>query len=95
MLVLLTISKMCQITPDIEQWLVADRTVLSRWRNIARHVGIMECGVDMEQWGGGRRRRGGLERDKIEIVLRTWKEKKPDTYNIKMLKSVLSAEVFM
>ena len=76
---------------------MADRTVLSRWRNIARQVGIMECGVDMEQWEGGGRwgRRGWLERDKLEIVLRLWKEKKPDTYNIKMLKHVLAAEVCM
>ena len=87
-------SAMCQITPDIEQWLVADRTVLSRWRNIARQVGIMECGVDMEQIGGGGRR-GGMERDKLEIVLRLWKEKKPATYTIKMLKHVLAAEVCM
>ena len=51
-------------------------------------MGLAECyGV------GGRR--GGREKDKLEMVLRMWREKKPDTYNVRMLKTVLAAEVSM
>ena len=39
------------------------------------------------------RRRGGREKDKLEMLLRMWKEKKPDTYTVSMLKTVLAAEV--
>ena len=51
--------------------------------------------VDIECWrGGGRsRRKGGREEDKLEMLLRIWKEKKQNTYCVSVLKTVLAKEV--
>eukprot|EP00092_Neocalanus_flemingeri_P000413 GFUD01000440.1.p1 GENE.GFUD01000440.1~~GFUD01000440.1.p1 ORF type:complete len:411 (-),score=125.59 GFUD01000440.1:30-1262(-) len=88
-------QEMDQITPDIEQWLLADQKVLSKCRNIARRLGLTQaqCVLDVECWGGGGGRKGrGGERFKLEMLLRMWKEKNPDTYNVRMLKTLLAAE---
>ena len=100
---------MCDITTDIVQWLLMDEKVIkdesktecnqrfqvvSKWRSLAWRLGLVEFIVDIDCWrGGGRIRRRGREKDKLEMLLRMWKERKPDTYNIRMLKTVLAAEV--
>ena len=68
--------------------------VVSRWRNLARHLGLTECLLETEPLGGAmRRRRGWREKDKLQMLLRTWKEKDDGSYNIQTLKSILLAEV--
>ena len=68
--------------------------MVSRWRNLARHLGLTECLLETEFVGGARRRRRGWrEKDKLQMLLRTWKKKNPDSYNIHTLKSILLAEV--
>ena len=39
------------------------------------------------------RRAGARDREKLELLLRVWRETKPDTYTVACLKTVLSAEV--
>ena len=102
---------MYEITADIVQWLLLDEKVrlikvklnktqnsqvVGKWRSLAWRLGLVEfiVGIDCGR-GGGRRRRGLREKDKLETLLRMWKEKKPDTYNVRMLKTVLAAEVSM
>jgi hypothetical protein len=69
--------------------------VVSRWRNLARHLGLIECLLETEPLGGAmRRRRGWREKDKLQMLLSTWKKKSPDSYNIHTLKSILLAEVY-
>eukprot|EP00091_Calanus_sinicus_P012639 TRINITY_DN28338_c0_g1_i1.p1 TRINITY_DN28338_c0_g1~~TRINITY_DN28338_c0_g1_i1.p1 ORF type:complete len:248 (+),score=52.99 TRINITY_DN28338_c0_g1_i1:143-886(+) len=82
-----------QISPDIEQWLLQDTQVVSRWRNLARHLGLAECLLETEpQVEAMRSRRGWMEKDKLQMLLRTWKKKNPESYNIHTLKSILLAE---
>jgi hypothetical protein len=59
--------------------------------SLSEYIGDIEC------WrGGGRiRRRGWREKDKLEMLLRIWKEKKQDTYYVSVLKTVLAKEVFV
>ena len=73
---------MDQISPDIEQWLLMDAKVRSRWRNVCQHVGLAEYVFKIER-----------EKNNMEMVLVMWKEKKPDTYTVNMLKTVLAVEV--
>ena len=62
---------------------------------MARRLILSEYIVEIECWRGrGRsRRRGWREKDKLEMLLRMWKENKADTYHISMLKTVLAEEV--
>merc|ERR1712106_544741 len=79
--------------PGIEQWLLLDSQVVSRWRSLARTLGLDDCLQDYQAWGqGSRRRRGWRERDHLEMVLKAWKNNNPDSYNIQKLKSILLAE---
>ena len=87
---------MCWITPDIIQWLLLDEKVVRKWRSFAWRLGVSEYIADIEcgrEGVGRRRRRGWREKDKLEMLLRIWKEKKEDTYHIGMLKTVLAEEV--
>ena len=87
---------MCWITPDIIQWLLLDEKVVRKWRSFAWRLGLSECIADIEcgmGGGGRRRRRGWREKDKLEMLLRMWKEKKSDTYHINMMKTMLAEEV--
>lgn len=87
------------ISPDIEQWLLMDEKVVRKWRSLAFRLGLSEYILDIDCWRGGgqasgvsRRRRGSREKDKMELLMKIWRETKPETYNIGILKTVLSAE---
>ena len=68
---------------------------MSRWRNLARHLGLAECLLETQPLGGARRKgRGWREKDKLQMLLRTWKKRNPDSYNIQKLQSILLAEVY-
>jgi hypothetical protein len=68
--------------------------VVSRWRNLARHLGLTECFLETEPLGGARRRRRGFrEKDTLQMLLRTWKKENPDSYNMHTLKKILLTEV--
>ena len=70
--------------------------VVSRWRNLARHLGLTECLLETGPVGGAMRRRRGLrEKDKLQMLLSTWKKKNSDSYNIHTLKSILLTEVYL
>ena len=87
---------MCFITQDIIQWLLLDEKVVRKWRSFAWSLCLSEYIADIEcggRGGGERRRRGWGEKDKLEMLLRMWKEKKADIYHISMLKTVLAEEV--
>jgi hypothetical protein len=60
-------------------------------------LSLSEYIAEIECWrGGGRsRRRGWREKDKLEMLLRIWKEKKQNTYHVSVLKTVLAKEVFV
>ena len=80
---------MCFITPDIIQWLLLDRT----WRSFAWRLCLSEYIADIMCGGSVGGEDGGREKYKLEMLLRIWKEKKPDTYHISMLKTLLVEEV--
>jgi hypothetical protein len=51
--------------------------------------------VHIECWRGRgkNKRRGWREKDKLEMLLMIWKEKKLNTYCVSVLKNVLAKEV--
>ena len=73
--------------------------VVRKWRSLAWRLGLSEYILDIECYRGGpvsgvsRRRRGSREKDKMELLLKIWRERRPQSYNVGVLKSVLSAEV--
>ena len=80
--------------------------VVRKWRSLAFRLGLSDYILDIDCWRGGghagghhggprdaRRRRGSREKDKLELLMRIWRETKPETYNVAILKTVLSAEV--
>ena len=75
--------------------------VVRKWRSLAFRLGLSEYILDIDCWRGGgqassgfsRRRRGSREKDKMELLMKIWRETKPETYNVGILKTVLSAEV--
>ena len=76
--------------------------VVRKWRSLAFRLGLSEYILDIDCWRGGgqasgvsRRRRGSREKDKMELLMKIWRETKPETYNIGILKTVLSAEVIL
>jgi len=82
-----------KISPDIEQWLLQDSQVVSKWRQLARLLDLNDGLLECQKWAEGRRRRRGcLEKDNMEMMLRAWKNKYPESYNILNLKSILLAE---
>ena len=73
---------------------------------MAFRLGLSEYILDIDCWRGGgsqggygggpgatRRRRGSREKDKLELLMKIWRETKPEMYNVGILKTVLSAEV--
>ena len=97
---------MSDLTPDLLQWLVVDDRVVTRlsfcqtytafqvsskWKHFAHHLGLSEyiSYIDKSGW----RRRGVGESEKMELLVRMWKEKKPDTFTIKRLLTILALEV--
>ena len=86
---------MSRLTMDIIQWLLLDDKLVRNWRSFAWRLGLAEHIVTIECWRGGerRRKRGWTEKDKLEMLLRLWEEKKPDTYHTDMLKTALAKEV--
>ena len=86
---------MCSLTMDIIQWLLLDEKLVRNWRSFAWRLGLSEHIVSIECWRGEkeRRRRGWRDKDKLEMLLRMWKEKKPETYHTDMLKTALAEEV--
>jgi len=79
---------MACITPDIEQWLVADKKVVSRWRGIASLLGLLNNieGEDEERKVFADE---VPDREIFEDVLKVWKDKNPEGYNVKVLGYVL------
>ena len=61
--------------------------VVSRWRSIARLLGLPD------DFPGNENRRGGEEKDRFAVMLRLWKAMRPDTYSVGMLETVLAREV--
>ena len=92
---LFQILRMCSLTMDIIQWLLLDEKLVRNWRSFAWRLGLSEYIVSIECWRGEkeRRRRGWRDKDKLEMLLRMWKEKKPETYHTDMLKTALAEEV--
>ena len=86
---------MSSLTMDIIQWLLLDEKLVKNWRSFAWRLGLAENIVSIECWKGrGQvRRREWSEREKLEMLLRLWKEKKPETYHTDMLKTALAEEV--
>ena len=62
--------------------------VVSRWRSIGRLLGLPDALPGTES-----RRGGGEERERFAVMLRLWKERRPDTYSVGMLETVLAREV--
>jgi len=82
-----------EISPDIEQWLLQDSQVVSRWRQLARLLDLDDCLLECQKWEERRgRRRRWNEKDNMEMMLRGWRKKSPESYNILNLKSILLAE---
>ena len=54
---------------------------------------IVVIRIMSRQRRGGARSAGARDREKLELLLRVWRETKPDTYTVTCLKTVLSAEV--
>ena len=69
---------------------------MSKWRQLARLLDLNDCLLECQKGAAGRRRRRGcLEKDNMEVMLKAWKNKYPESYNILNLKSILLAEVLL
>ena len=64
-----------------------------KWKCLARRLGLREHIPAIDRSEGFRGRRNMGEKKKLEMLLRVWKEKKPDTFTVECLKTVLAAEV--
>ena len=62
--------------------------MVSRWRSIGRLLGL-----DDDLPGTESRRGGGEEKERVAVLLRLWRERRPDTYTVRMLETVLAREV--
>jgi len=73
------------ITPDLIEWLLADKKVCESWRllasrlNFACHIGSLD-------------KHGGGDSGSLRLLLRLWSSLKPASYNVRGLKRVLAAE---
>ena len=73
--------------------------VVRKWRSLATRLGLSDYILDIDCYRGGpvsavsRRRRASREKDKMDLLLKIWRESRPDTYNVGVLKTILSAEV--
>jgi len=83
-----------EISPDIEQWLLQDTQVVNKWSLLARHIDLDGHLLHCQDMGdvGRKQRRGSRERNNLEMMLRAWKNKSPESYNIHTLKTILLAE---
>ena len=75
--------------------------VVRKWRSLAWRLGLSDCILDIDCYRGGsvsgmsRRRRGSREKDKLELLIKIWRESRPETFNVGVLKTILSAEVLI
>ena len=73
--------------------------VVRKWRSLATRLGLSDYILDIDCYRGGpvsglsRRRRASREKDKMDLLLKIWRESRPETYNVGVLKTILSAEV--
>ena len=73
--------------------------VVRKWRSLATRLGLSDYILDIDCYRGGpvsglsRRRRASREKDKLDLLLKIWRETRPETYNVGLLKTLLSAEV--
>ena len=83
------------ITPDIVQWLLMDEKVTKKWKHLARRLMLADYIHEIDTWSNSRerRRKRWREQDKLEMLLRFWREKRPETYQVSTLKRVLAEEV--
>ena len=73
--------------------------VVRKWRSLATRLGLSDYILDIDCYRGGpvsglsRRRRTSREKDKMDLLLKIWRESRPESYNVGVLKTILSAEV--
>ena len=73
--------------------------VVRKWRSLASRLGLSDYILDIDCYRGGpvsglsRRRRASREKDKMDLLLKIWRESRPESYNVGVLKTILSAEV--
>jgi len=86
-------ESMEQIPLDVEQWLIQDAQVAAKWKSLALHLGLADDVWEIEFRGSSRwRRKGWRDKEKLEMLLKFWKRRKPETYNIQTLKNILLIE---
>jgi len=94
---------MTSITEDIEQWLLMDEKVVRKWRSLASRLGLSAYILDIDCYRGNKgesssdymrrkRNRRFRDKDKMDLLLQTWKSIKPECYTISTLKGILSSE---
>ena len=66
----------------------------AKWKSLALHLGLADDVWEIEFRGSSRwRRKGWRDKEKLEMLLKFWKRRKPETYNIQTLKNILLIEV--
>jgi len=73
------------LTPDLVEWLLADKKVCQRWKNLARRLQLGDHIPVIE-------RRHRSDSGQLRKVIRLWQELFPDTFTVRGCKNVLAAE---
>ena len=95
------------LTDDLVEWLVADKKVIqvnllsllnkilnkvcAKWMSIASRLGVSHLIPTIAS--SNSRRQYQDERSKLKMVIQLWRNKRPESYNLKELKAVLAQEV--
>ena len=105
--ILFTDKPKMSLTDDLVEWLVADKKVIqvnllsllkkilnkvcSKWMSIASRLGVSHLIPTIAS--SNSRRQYQDERSKLKMVIQLWRNKRPESYNLKELKAVLAQEV--
>ena len=94
------------ITVDISALLLmrSSLQVVRKWRSLASRLGLSAYILDIDCYRGNKgdsssdymrrkRNRRIRDKDKMDLLLQTWKSIKPECYTISTLKGILSSEV--
>jgi len=72
------------------EWMVADDKVCEKWMSLASRLSLSHFSPAIVS--ANSRRQFQNERSKLKMLLQVWKEQRPESYNLKVLKTVLAQE---
>merc|ERR1711970_1453835 len=78
-------NSIMSLTPDLVEWLLADKKVCQKWKNLARRLELGDHIPHIE-------RRHGSDSRQLRMIIKLWQELSPETFTIRCCKNILAAE---